>query len=73
MESKDTNHKKDIYAENKWDFYEAEIEQAHFEWPALSTESPDKAKKDCIEYLNQIFQGEFTLKSFKFKVREDRI
>lgn len=50
-----------------WSFYEARIEAASFEWPALNSESYEKAEHDCIMYLNELFQGKYKMTKFRLK------
>lgn len=64
-----TKKKEEVYAENRWNFYEAVIENAHLEWPGTVSESEEEAKKNCMEWLDLAFQGEYEMKEFHLKYR----
>ena len=57
----------DIKESDKWTFYEATLDNVRFEWPDPFNNGDESAMKDCKVYLDQIFEGKYTIKSFRKK------
>jgi hypothetical protein len=54
--SKDIDH---------WTYYDAILDEVHFEWPDPFGDTLEGAKADCIKYLDQIFvEGKYRMRSF---------
>ena len=53
--SKDIDH---------WIYYDAILDEVHFEWPDPFKDTEENAKADCIKYLDQIFEGKYRMRSF---------
>lgn len=48
-----------------WTYYEAILDEVHFEWPDPFRDTAESAKADCIMYLDKTFQGQYKMRSFK--------
>lgn len=57
----------DIENPHEWTFYEAILDDLHFEWPDPFDHGIDNAMKDCRMYLDNIFEHQYTMRSFKRK------
>lgn len=50
---------------DRWTYYEAILDDVHMEWSDPFEDSEEKAKADCVMYLNKTFEGQYKLRSFK--------
>lgn len=52
--------------DRRWTFYDVLLDDVTFEWPdPFGDDDEQRAKGDCIQYLDQIFNGRYRIKSFQ--------
>ena len=52
-----------------WEFYEAVLQDAVFEWPSTLSKTEDEVKAELVEYLDKLFNGKYRIEKFYLRER----